>query len=47
MCVRVRDKITDYVVAVDVSKKKQDCLLCYVTNVKEADVAIGRVCFWG
>lgn len=39
------NKITDYVV--DVSKKKQDCLLCYVTNVMEADVAIGKYAFGG
>ena len=44
---RVSDKITDYVVRCSVSNEEQDCLLCYVTNVMEADVAIGRVCFWG
>lgn len=47
MVERVRDKITDYVVRCSVSNEEQDCLLCYVTNVMEADVAIGRVCFWG
>ena len=30
---RVKDKITDYVVDAMLSRKNNDCLLCYVTNV--------------
>ncbi len=40
----MRDNITDYCSRCS-KQEEQDGLLCYVTNVMEANVAIGRVAF--